>query len=203
MVLSAEPAEEAHEAPFSVTSPVPYMQSSSTRNPFPPIADYAFLSDCENTCLISSSGSMEWLCVPRPDSPSVFGAILDRAAGHFRLSPYGVSVPAARRYLPGSLILETTWQTHTGWMIVRDALVMGPWHDIDTRSRTHRRTPMDWDAEHILLRTVRCVSGTVEMVLNCEPAFDYHRISAAWEYSGTAYGEAIARAKKDPDSHPR
>ena len=203
MVLSAEPAEEAHEAPFSVTSPVPYMQSSSTRNPFPPIADYAFLSDCENTCLISSSGSVEWLCVPRPDSPSVFGAILDRAAGHFRLSPYGVSVPAARRYLPGSLILETTWQTHTGWMIVRDALVMGPWHDIDTRSRTHRRTPMDWDAEHILLRTVRCVSGTVEMVLNCEPAFDYHRISATWEYSGPAYGEAIARAKQDPDSHPQ
>ena len=101
MVLSAEPAEEAHETPFSVTSPVPYMQTSSTRNPFPPIADYAFLSDCENTCLISSSGSVEWLCVPRPDSASVFGAILDRAAGHFRLSPYGVSVPAARRYLPG------------------------------------------------------------------------------------------------------
>ena len=68
--------------------------------------------------------------------PSVFGAILDRAAGHFRLGPYGVSVPAARRYLPGSLILETTWQTHTGWLIVRDALVMGPWHDIETRSRT-------------------------------------------------------------------
>ena len=72
------------------------------------------------------------MCVPRPDSPSVFGAILDRGAGHFRLGPYGVTVPAARRYLPGSLILETTWQTHTGWLIVRDALVMGPWHDIET-----------------------------------------------------------------------
>ncbi len=143
------------EAPFTVTAPVPYSGSGSLRNPFPPIADYSFLSDCENTCLISSAGSVEWLCVPRPDSPSVFGAILDRGAGHFRLGPYGVSVPAARRYLPGSLILETTWQTHTGWVIVRDALVMGPWHDIDARSRTHRRTPMDWDAEHILLRTVR------------------------------------------------
>jgi GH15 family glucan-1,4-alpha-glucosidase len=175
---------------------------SSLRNPFPPIADYAFLSDCENTCLISSHGSVEWLCVPRPDSPSVFGAILDRAAGHFRISPYGVSVPAARRYLPGSLILETTWQTHTGWMIVRDTLAMGPWRDIETRSRTHRRTPMDWDAEHILLRTVKCVSGTVELVMNCEPAFDYNRVSAHWEYSANGYGEAIARAKKDPDAHP-
>ena len=189
-------------APLTVTAPVPYAPSGSLRNPFPPIADYAFLSDCENTCLISSAGSVEWLCVPRPDSPSVFGAILDRGAGHFRLGPYGVSVPAARRYLPGSLILETTWQTHTGWVIVRDALVMGPWHDIESRSRTHRRTPMDWDAEHILLRTVRCVSGTVELVMQCEPSFDYHRNSATWEYSAQAYGEAIARATKDPDSHP-
>ncbi len=185
-----------------MTAPVPYASSGSLRNPFPPIADYAFLSDCENTCLISSAGSVEWLCVPRPDSPSVFGAILDRGAGHFRMGPYGVTVPAARRYLPGSLILETTWQTHTGWVIVRDALVMGPWHDIETRSRTHRRTPMDWDAEHILLRTVRCVSGTVELVMSCEPAFDYHRNNATWEYSAQAYGEAIARANKDPDSHP-
>jgi alpha,alpha-trehalase len=203
MVLSPESAKQATEPPFATTSPVPYIQSSSTRNPFPPIADYAFLSDCENTCLISSNGSVEWLCVPRPDSPSVFGAILDRAAGHFRLGPYGVSVPAARRYLPGSLILETTWQTHTGWLIVRDTLVMGPWHDIETRSRTHRRTPMDWDAEHILLRTVRCVSGTVELVMSCEPSFDYHRISAAWEYSAAAYGEAIARANRGPDQHPK
>jgi alpha,alpha-trehalase len=195
-------ADRAPEAPFTVTAPVPYAPSGSLRNPFPPIADYAFLSDCETTCLISSAGSVEWLCVPRPDSPSVFGAILDRAAGHFRLGPYGVTVPAARRYLPGSLILETTWQTHTGWLIVRDTLVMGPWHDLDSRSRTHRRTPMDWDAEHILLRTVRCVSGTVELVMNCEPSFDYHRVSASWEYSAQAYGEAIARANKNPDSHP-
>ena len=145
---------------------------------------------------------MEWLCAPRPDSPSVFGAILDRGAGHFRISPYGISVPAARRYLPGSLILETTWQTHTGWLIVRDALVMGPWHDVETRSRTHRRTPMDWDAEHILLRTVKCVSGTVEVVVDCEPSFDYHRNPARWEYSLNGYGEAVARAAENPDDHP-
>ena len=176
--------------------------SGPSRNTFPPIADYAFLSDWENTCLISPAGAVEWMCVPRPDSPSVFGAILDRGAGHFRLGPYGVSVPAARRYLPGSLIMETTWQTPTGWLIVRDALVMGPWHDIEQRSRTHRRTPMDWDAEHILLRTVRCVSGTVELMMSCEPAFDYHRTGTTWEYSATAYGEAIARAHKAPDAHP-
>ena len=168
--------------------------SSPSRSLFPPIADYAFLSDCENTCLIAPNGAVEWMCLPRPDSPSVFGAILDRSAGHFRLGPYGVHVPAARRYLPGSLMVETTWQTDTGWIIVRDALVMGPWHNTDERSNTHRRTPGDWDAEHILLRTVRCVSGTVELELRCEPAFDYHRSDARWEYSGPAYGEAVARS---------
>ena len=94
MVLQqATPADENGAAvQLNATAPVPYA-SSSLRNPFPPIADYAFLSDCENNCLISSSGSVEWLCVPRPDSPSVFGAILDRGAGHFRLSPYGVVGP--------------------------------------------------------------------------------------------------------------
>ena len=217
MVLHAQPddqpadamPDEAFEAapaalpsPIDFSAPAPLASSGALRNPFPPIADYAFLSDWETTCLISPAGSVEWLCVPRPDSPSVFGAILDRSAGHFRLGPYGVSVPSARRYLPGSLIMETTWQTHTGWLIVRDALVMGPWHDIERRSRTHRRTPMDWDAEHILLRTVRCVSGTVELMMSCEPAFDYHRVGATWEYSANAYGEAIARATKQPDAHP-
>ncbi len=207
MVLHVQPGggsrdRDGRHTPLNVTPPLPDSPTGPRRSPFPPIADYAFLSDCENTCLISAAGSVEWMCVPRPDSPSVFGAILDRGAGHFRLGPYGVTVPAARRYLPGSLIMETTWQTPTGWVIVRDALVMGPWHDLDARSRTHRRTPMDWDAEHILLRTVRCVSGTVELVMNCEPAFDYGRTTAAWEYSANAYGEAVARARTDADAHP-
>ena len=84
-----ETSESDHvpEAPYTVTAPVPYAPGGPLRNPFPPIADYGFLSDCENTCLISSAGSVEWMCVPRPDSPSVFGAILDRGAGHFRLAP--------------------------------------------------------------------------------------------------------------------
>jgi GH15 family glucan-1,4-alpha-glucosidase len=201
MVLGEETAIGVR--PLSVTSPVAPIDVRSSRNPFPPIGDYGFLSDCENSCLMSSNGSVEWMCVPRPDSPSVFGAILDRSAGHFRLGPYGVSVPAARRYLPGSLILETTWQTHTGWLIVRDALVMGPWEDFGMRSRTHRRTPMDWEPEHMLLRTVRCVSGTAELVMTCAPSFDYHRDAATWEFSGPAYGQSVAQAKSGAEHHPK
>ena len=164
-------------------------------SPFPPIADYAFLSDCETTCLIAPNGAVEWMCVPRPDSPSLFAAILDRGAGAFRLGPYDEMVPAARRYLPGGLMLETTWQTRTGWLIVRDALCMGPWHNVAERSRTHRRSPTDFDAEHCLLRTVKCVSGTVDLSMTCDPMFDYARREPVWAYEGEGYGEVVATAE--------
>ena len=191
----AGPTGVLHKTTHSaLSSPAPSASPGMPQNAFPPIGDYAFLSDCECNCLIARNGSVEWMCVPRPDSPSVFGAVLDRSAGHFRLAPYGVNVPVDRRYLPGSLMVETTWQTDTGWLIVRDALVMGPWHDNEARSRTHRRTPTDWDAKHVLLRTVRCVNGTVELAMSCEPAFDYHRGGTKWEYAGPAYSEAIATA---------
>ncbi|WP_194074098.1 glycoside hydrolase family 15 protein [Mycobacterium talmoniae] len=167
----------------------------STRSPFPPIDEYAFLSDCENTCLIAPNGAVEWMCLPRPDSPSVFGAILDRGAGHFRVGPYGQNVPSQRVYRPGGLIVETTWQTETGWLTVHDCLVMGEWHNTDKRSKTHRRAPTDWDAEHILLRTIKCVSGTVELEVSCAPAFDYHRQEARWAYTGEVYEEATATCK--------
>jgi len=168
------------------------------RSPFPPIADYAFLSDCECNCLIAPSGAVEWMCLPRPDAPSVFSAVLDRGAGGFRLGPYDEMVPAARRYLPGSLMLETTWQTRTGWLIVRDTLCMGPWHNVDERSRTHRRSPTDFDAEHCLLRMVKCVSGSVDVSMTCEPVFDYGRREPAWEYEGAGYGELVATAPDLP-----
>jgi len=176
------------EPPGAVDSPTPWgAPPASGRSPFPPIADYAFLSDCESTCLIAPSGAVEWMCVPRPDSPSVFAAVLDRGAGSFRVGPYGVRVPVARRYLPGSLVLETTWQTSTGWLVVRDAMVLGPWHNVDKRSQTHRRTPTDYDAEHSLVRTVTCINGSVELEVVCEPMPDYGRAEATWQYDGGGY----------------
>ena len=170
----------------------PYTPVGRRTTQFPPIADYAFLSDCETTCLVAPSGIIEWMCLPRMDSPSVFGSVLDRDAGGFRLGPADVMVPAGRRYLPGTNVLETTWMTRMGWLVVRDALSIGPWHDEDERSRTHRRAPTDNDAEHVLVRTAMCVQGAVELTLECDPAFDYARRGASWEYTGPAYNEAVA-----------
>jgi GH15 family glucan-1,4-alpha-glucosidase len=162
---------------------------------FPPIAGYGFLSDCENFGLVSPSGGIEWLCLPRPDSPSVFGAMLDRDAGHFTLGPDGVAVPASRRYLPGTMVLETSWGTGSGWIIVRDVLLIGPWRHEKERSHTHRRTPTDYDAHHVLLRMVRCVNGEVELTLDCAPMFDYGAKPACWEYASSGYHEGVARAQ--------
>ncbi len=161
---------------------------------FPPIAEYAFLSDCESLALVAPSGAVEWMCLPRVDSGSVFGAMLDRDAGSFRLGPDGMTVPAARRYLPGTMVLETSWGTGSGWIIVRDVLLIGQWHHEHERSHTHRRAPTDYDADHVLLRTVRCVNGEVQLLLDCEPKFDYGRDPAHWEYSGDGYFEGLARS---------
>src|SRR4051812_28002733 len=163
-------------------------------SPFPPIASYAFLSDCECNALVAPSGNVEWMCLPRPDGPSVFGALLDRAAGSFRVGPADVMVPAGRRYLPGTNVVETTWQTSTGWVIVRDALSMAPWYHHEERSPTHRRAPRDHEPEHMLLRTIKCVNGTVELTLDCEPVFDYGATGPEWAYDGPGYGRAIATA---------
>ena len=161
---------------------------------FPPIGDYAFLSDCETNALVAPSGAVEWLCLPRPDAPSVFGAILDRSAGTFRLGPEEAIVPSQRRYLPGSLVLETTWHTPTGWLVVHDCLVMAPWRD-GPRAPRYRRAPADVTGQAVLLRTATCVDGDVNLLVNCLPLFDYGREVAAWGYDGDGYGAATTRSE--------
>ena len=164
------------------------------RSLFPPIADYAFLSDCEVAALVAPSGNVEWLCLPQFDSPAVFSTMLDRGAGRFRFAPADAQVPTARRYLPGSLVVETTWKVRTGWLVVRDALTVGPWHHTTERAHRQRRAPNDWEADHTLVRTARCAQGMVELQLECEPRFDFGREPARWEYSGPGYHEARATA---------
>ncbi|HMD51529.1 MAG TPA: glycoside hydrolase family 15 protein [Solirubrobacteraceae bacterium] len=165
------PPEEERAAPRS--------RPISTESPFPPIGDYGFLSDCHTGALVASDGSIEWMCLPHFDSPSVFGSMLDRGAGSWRVGPYGVYVPAGRRYIPGTNMIETTWMTPQGWMRVIDALTIGPWHD-NKHGGSHTRPPTDYDADHLLVRMVECLQGEVQVEIVCEPMLDYGATAANW-----------------------
>jgi GH15 family glucan-1,4-alpha-glucosidase len=154
-------------------------QSAAAPSPFPPIADYAFLSDCHTGALVAPDGAIDWLCFPSFDAPSVFGNLLDRQAGFFRFAPFGIHHPTSRVYEPGTNVLLTTWKTPSGWIQVRDALTIGPWNHED-QITPHTRPPADDDADHMLVRTVECLDGQVEVELVCEPAFDYSRAAAEW-----------------------
>jgi GH15 family glucan-1,4-alpha-glucosidase len=157
----------------------PRTQSAAAPSPFPPIAEYAFLSNCHTGALVAPDGAIDWLCIPRFDSPSVFGSLLDREAGFFRIAPFGINHPTAVGYEPGTNVLETTWKTPNGWIVVRDALTMGP-RDHEDSVTPHTRPPADDDADHMLVRTVECLEGNVELELVCEPVFDYGREPATW-----------------------
>ena len=154
-------------------------------SPYPPIAEYAFLSDCEVTALVAPSGNVEWLCLPRIDSPSVFGAILDRDAGGFRLRAGGRH-GAGRAPLPA----RAPWSSRpagarpAAGSSSATCCSSGRGTTSTSAPRPTAARPTDYDADHVLLRTVRCVNGEMQLSLDCEPIFDYGRKLGTWEYTG-------------------
>jgi alpha,alpha-trehalase len=165
-------------------------------SPFPPIADYGFLSDCHTGALLASDGSIEWMCLPHFDSPSVFAALLDRGAGRFRVGPYGVYVPAGRRYVPGTNVIETTWMTPQGWLRTVDALTVSDWHENELNT-SHTRPPTDFDADHLLVRIVECIQGQVQVEALCEPMLDYGATAAQWEWVEDEHGKSLQASGAD------
>ncbi len=163
---------------------------------FPPIADYGFLSDCHTGALVASDGAIEWMCLPHFDSPSIFAAMLDRGAGSFRVGPYGVYVPAGRRYIPGTNAIETTWMTAQGWLRVIDALTISDWHE-NEKNTSHTRPPTDYDADHLLVRVVECIQGQVQVEMVCEPMLDYGRTPAAWSWIEDEHGRGLQASGGD------
>jgi GH15 family glucan-1,4-alpha-glucosidase len=128
-----------------------------------PIAEYALLSDCRSGALVHLSGSVDWLCFPRFDSPSVFARLLDDSAGHWSIS-VADSRAVRRRYLDGTLVLATELETATGAVTLTDALALGPnerGHELGARS------------PHALLRRAECTSGTVELSMEVAPRPGY------------------------------
>src|SRR6266571_1509747 len=128
-----------------------------------PIADYALLSDCRSAALVSRAGSVDWLCFPRFDGPSVFARLLDDQAGHWSIYAVGAS-EVSRRYLEGTMALETTFCTPTGVAVLVDAMAIG---------RNERGHELGVNSPGVVLRSVSCESGTVEMELEYAPRFEY------------------------------
>jgi GH15 family glucan-1,4-alpha-glucosidase len=128
-----------------------------------PIADYALLSDRHSAALVSREGSVDWLCLPRFDSSSVFGRLLGDDAGHWSLRAAG-STDIRRRYVDRTMVLETTITTPTGVLLVVDALSMG------AGNRGHE---LGKNAPHLLLRRASCTEGEVTVEVDYAPRPEY------------------------------
>jgi GH15 family glucan-1,4-alpha-glucosidase len=133
---------------------------------YPPIGDYALLSDCHSGALVSKDGSIDWCTFHRFEARPVFGRILDWAkAGFFRIAPLDDDYEASRRYLPGTNVLETTFRTPTGELVLTDFFafrVPEPGED------AHSAHP-----DHQLIRIARCTEGEVAVKVKLVPRFDY------------------------------
>jgi alpha,alpha-trehalase len=128
-----------------------------------PLADYALLSDCRSAALVSRGGSVDWLCFPRFDAPSVFARLLDADAGHCSIRPAG-KAEVTRAYLEGSMALETTFRSPTGVAVLVDALAVG---------RNDRGHELGAGSPGVLLRRVTCTEGHVELEVEYAPRPEY------------------------------
>jgi GH15 family glucan-1,4-alpha-glucosidase len=146
---------------------------------YPPIGDYGLIGDCRAAGLVSRDGSIDWLCFPRFDSPSIFGALLDaRSGGRFRIRPTG-PFEAHRRYLPGTNILETTFCAATGSFALRDLMPVS--------SESHKRSALMPDHQ---MPEVEGLAGEVEVEVLYEPRPDHGRSRPRFENRAAAHTTA-------------
>ncbi|HWT22823.1 MAG TPA: glycoside hydrolase family 15 protein [Solirubrobacteraceae bacterium] len=148
---------------MSETILLPHARRAGDAPAFQPIGEYGLLADCNGSALVDRGGSIDWLCLPRYDSDAIFSRILDPAGGHWTLRPVG-AFTSERRYLPGTLVIETTFTTDTGSVRVRDALAF---------AEGQRGHELGYDAPHELLRAVEGVSGEVELAVELAPRPQY------------------------------
>ena len=159
---------------MAATADIRVPAASSQERGAQPIADYGLLADCNSAALVARDGSIDWLCLPRYDSPSVFGRILDPAAGHWSITP-ATAFTSERRYLPGTLVIETTFTTETGVAKVTDALVF---------AEGQRGHDLGYDAPHELLRHVEGISGSVDFRFELAPRTEYGLVRPLFRMEG-------------------
>src|SRR5215207_7512142 len=141
----------------------PASSHAGVGEPSQPIANYGLLADCNSAALVDSDGSIDWLCLPRYDSDAVFARLLDPEAGHWSIRPTA-PYRTERRYLPGTLVIETTFTTDSGEVKLIDAMAF---------AEGQRGHDLGYDAPHELLRSVEGVSGEVELALELAPRPQY------------------------------
>src|SRR5918911_3033180 len=148
---------------MSIATNEPAAAPAAARGAFTPIGEYGLLADCNSAALVARDGSIDWLCLPRYDSDAIFARILDPDGGHWSIRPVGEH-QVERRYVPGSLVIETTFTTAGGVVRVRDAMAFAP---------GQRGHDLGFDAPHEVLRSVEGVSGHVELVMELVPRPEY------------------------------
>ena len=136
-----------------------------------PIGDYALLSDSHGAALVSRSGSIDWACLPRFDSPSTFARLLGEGAGHWRLAPSGPT-EVQRSYVADTMVLRTEFRTASGTVAVTDALPFMP---------TERGHGIGQRAPHAVLRMVEGIDGEVEVDSEVAPRPEYGLVTPRWE----------------------
>ena len=150
------------------------MPTRKNNNPYPPISDYALISDCHNVALVSKSGAIDWCCMPRIDADSCFGRLLDwKRGGHWSLHPASDGYAQSRRYLPETMVLETLFESTQGKVLVYDFFGM----DADTSGQ----------ARFDCTRVVKCDSGAVDMRTEIIPRFDFGEIVPYMRGHGDGY----------------
>ncbi|MER6032155.1 glycoside hydrolase family 15 protein [Streptomyces sp. NPDC001851] len=149
-----------------------------------PIGDHALLSDCRTAALVTSDGSVDWLCVPRFDSPAIFARLLDEDAGHWSIRPVTGPVDISRRYVEDTLVLETVFRTTGGTAVLRDALALG---------RRERGHALGTASPGMLLRQITCTEGRVDIEIAYAPRPEFglvHPLLSAVPGGLAAYGGA-------------
>ena len=147
-----------------------------------PISDYALLSDWSSAALVNRDGSVDWLCFPRFDAPSVLCRLLDPAGGRFAIQPAG-EFRASRRYMDQTMVLQTTFTTAGGTAVLTDALALGRndcGHDLGAGS------------PGLLLRRLVCIGGEIDAEVSYAPRPEYGLIRPSWSRSGEGWPPELA-----------